>query len=297
MSSRTRMSWTHPWWTRPRSSHHPVTASTAHADNRPTRRSRAGRSALRRIGWVVRPPVVAVVVIIAIWWLLSLSQPRYLLPSPVDVAERFWDLTVVTRELWGALILSLAALIIGGVLAFLIGVPLGILMGANQNIEHIFGPYVNAFYVSPVSALTPLFVWFLGIGLEPRVATVFVFAAPVIILTCYRGARETPRTFLEAARVFGASNAQIFRKTIVPHSVPYIITASRLGLGRAIKGTVLAELVVSITGLGELINGYAHVFDTASLMATVLFLLILGIVATALVARLEVAVTPWKQSS
>jgi NitT/TauT family transport system permease protein len=241
--------------------------------------------------------VIAVVVIIALWWVLSLSQPRYLLPSPVDVFDRFWQLTFVTRELWGALVLSLAALLLGGVLAFALGVPLGVLMGANHNIEHIFGPYVNAFYVSPVSALTPLFVWFLGIGLAPRVATVFVFAAPVIILTCYRGARETPQTFIEAARVFGASDAQLFRKTIVPHAVPYIVTAMRLGLGRAIKGTVLAELVVSITGLGELISGYSHVFDTASLMATVLFLLILGVVATALVARLELAITPWKQSA
>jgi NitT/TauT family transport system permease protein len=245
---------------------------------------------------VLRPPVIAVAVIIAIWWLLSLSQPRYLLPGPLDVLDRFWQLTIVTRELWGALVLSLGALLLGGLLAFAIGVPLGILMGANQNIEHIFGPYVNAFYVSPVSALTPLFVWFLGIGLAPRVATVFVFAAPVIILTCYRGARETPRTYIEAARVFGATSNQVFRKTIVPHSVPYIITASRLGLGRAIKGTVLAELVVAITGLGELISGYAHVFDTASLMATVLFLLFLGVIATALVARLEIAITPWRQS-
>lgn len=272
-----------------------MTASTARADDRPARPDPAGRSASRWLRRLFRPPIVALAIIVAIWWLLSLSQPRYLLPSPPEVFERFWELTVVTRELWGALVLSLAALVLGGLLAFVIGVPLGVLMGANRNVEHIFGPYVNAFYVSPVSALTPLFVWFLGIGLEPRVATVFVFAAPVIILTCYRGARETPLTFVEAARVFGASNTQIFRKTIVPHSIPYIITASRLGLGRAIKGTVLAELVVSITGLGELIDGYAHVFDTASLMATVLFLLILGVLATYLVARLEVAITPWKE--
>jgi NitT/TauT family transport system permease protein len=272
-----------------------MAASTTRADDRPARPDRTGRSASRRLRRLISPPIIALAIIVAVWWLLSLSQPRYLLPGPPDVLQRFWELTFVTRELWGALVLSLAALLLGGVLAFAIGVPLGVLMGANRNIEHIFGPYVNAFYVSPVSALTPLFVWFLGIGLEPRVATVFVFAAPVIILTCYRGARETPLTFIEAARVFGASNNQIFRKTIVPHSIPYIITASRLGLGRAIKGTVLAELVVSITGLGELIDGYAHVFDTASLMATVLFLLILGVLATALVARLEVAITPWKE--
>jgi NitT/TauT family transport system permease protein len=273
-----------------------MSLSTARADNRPARPNRAGRLVPAPLRWLIRPPVIAVLVIIAIWWVLSIGQPRYLLPGPPDVFSRFFDLTVTSRNLWGALTLSLAALLLGGVLAFVIGVPLGILMGANKNIEHIFGPYVNAFYVAPVSALTPLFVWWLGIGLAPRVATVFVFAAPVIILTCYRGARETPRTLVEAAQVFGASSQQVFRKTIVPHAIPYIITASRLGLGRAIKGTVLAELVVSITGLGEMISEAAHVFDTPTLMATLLFLLLLGVVATAVLARFEVAITPWRQS-
>src|SRR5215208_5580955 len=136
-----------------------MTTSTVEAHDRPAPPDRAGRSAFRGARWFIRPPLIALAAIIVIWWLLSLSQPRYLLPSPLDVLDRFWQLTVVTRELWGALGLSLAALVVGGLLAFGIGVPLGILMGANRDIEHIFGPYVNAFYVSPVSALTPLFVW------------------------------------------------------------------------------------------------------------------------------------------
>lgn len=265
--------------------------------DRPARSIRVGRSARRLTGQVAQPPLVAFLVIMAVWWILSVGQPKYLLPNPAEVLLQFWQLTVVSRELWPALGLSMSALAIGGALAFLIGVPLGILMGAKPKVEKIFGPYVNAFYVAPVSALAPLFVWFLGIDLAPRIATVFVFCAPIIILTCYRGARETPRTLVEVARVFGASDMQVFRKTIVPHAIPYIVTASRLGLGRAIKGTVLAELVVSITGLGELLNGYAHVFDTASMMATLLFLLLVGVVGTTLIGRFEVAIAPWRQTS
>lgn len=270
--------------------------AASRAAGHPTGVAGAGRAMPRLISWFARPPLIALTVVVVAWWVLSLGQPRYLLPNPGDVLERFWELTVVTGVLWGALALSLYALVIGGAMAFVIGVPLGVLMGANHKVEHIFSPYINAFYVSPVSALTPLFVWFFGIGLPPRIATVFVFSAPIIVLTCYRGARDTPRTFVEVARVFGASSMQVFAKTIVPHSVPYIITASRLGLGRAIKGAVLAELVVSITGLGELLSGFAHVFDTASLMATLFFLLLIGLVLTAVLARFEVAVTPWRQS-
>jgi len=94
--------------------------------------------------------------------------------------------------------------------------------------------------------------------------------------------------------VYGARPYQVFRTVVVPHSVPYIVTAARLGLGRALKGTVLAELVISITGLGELLEGYAHVFDTASLMATLLFLLLFGVGLQAMLGRIEIAVAPWR---
>lgn len=243
----------------------------------------------------MRPPVVAFVGILLVWQFLSFDQPAYLLPGPAVVLTRLWELTGVRPILWDALGLSLGALIAGGALAFAVGVPLGIAMGANGPLERAVGPYANALYVAPVSALTPLFVWWFGIGLEPRIATVFVFSAPVIILTCYRGARETPRTMVEVARVYGAGGLQIFRSVVLPHAVPYIVTAARLGLGRAVKGTVLAELVISTTGLGELLSGYAHVFDTASLMASVIFLILFGVVLQAIVARIEVAVAPWRR--
>jgi NitT/TauT family transport system permease protein len=246
---------------------------------------------------LLAPPLVLAVALLAAWRVAAIGQPAYLLPSPDAVFIRFFELTFVGREIWQALALSMSALVLGAGLALLIGAPLGIAMGANRSIEHIFGPYVNGLYVAPVSALTPLLVWWFGIGMEPRVATVFIFSAPVITLTCYRGARDTPKTFVEVARVFGASSRQVFTKTIVPHSIPYIVTALRLGLGRAVKGTVLAELVVSITGLGLLLNGFAHVYDSASLIAVLISLLLLGVMLQVVVARMERAIAPWRETS
>ena len=260
-------------------------------------RPQALRSAPRLSRRLLAPPLVLFAILLVIWAVAAIDQPAYLLPGPLDVFTRFFELTFVSGEIWQALALSLSALILGAALALVVGAPLGILMGANKSIEHIFGPYVNGLYVAPVSALTPLFVWWFGIGLEPRIATVFVFSAPVITLTCYRGARDTPRTFVEVARVFGAGSRQVFLLTIIPHSIPYIVTALRLGLGRAVKGTVLAELVVSITGLGLLLSGFAHEFDSASLIAVLIFLLLLGVVLQIVVARIETAIAPWRDTA
>ena len=262
-----------------------------------TANATAGTAASRRtlVSRILRPPVLSVIGLIAVWWLASLGQPRHILPSPLAVLEEIGRMAFVTGELWAALQISVVSLLIGGGLALLIGVPLGVLMGSNRTVEQALDIYVIGLYVAPVSALTPLFIFWLGIDLAPRVATVFVFAVPQIIITCFRGARSTPRTHLEVARAFRADRRAVFTKVIVPHEIPYIVTAMRLGLGQAIKGVVLAELIVSTTGLGLLINTYAQLFDTAALIGVVIVLMVIGVVGTALVARLESAVAPWRR--
>lgn len=243
------------------------------------------------------PGLVSFAVFVAIWLIASVEQPKYILPSPTDVFDAFVDMAFVTGELWQALSITLVSLVIGGALALAIGVPLGMLMGAQRRVEQAFDIYVNALYVAPVSALTPLFIYWLGIDLAPRVATVFIFALPQVVITCFRGARSTPTTYLQVARSFRATRRDVFTKVMIPHEVPFIVTAIRLGLGQAIKGAVLAELLVSTTGLGLLLTGFSQVFDTASLIAVLLVLMTLGILGTAVVARFEGALTPWRPRS
>jgi ABC-type nitrate/sulfonate/bicarbonate transport system permease component len=240
------------------------------------------------------PGLISFGMFVTLWFIASAGQPQYILPSPGDVVEAFVDMAFVTGELWEALSITLVSLVIGGSLALLVGVPLGMLMGSQRQIEEAFDIYVNALYVAPVSALTPLLIYWLGIDLAPRVATVFIFALPQIVITCFRGARSTPTTYLQVARSFGATRRDIFGKVLVPHEVPFIVTAVRLGLGQAIKGAVLAELLVSTTGLGLLLTGFSQVFDTASLIAVLFVLMGLGILGTSAIARFERALTPWR---
>ncbi len=254
----------------------------------------APRRAARTVRLPLGPAAASLTVFLAVWWLTSLEQPAYILPSPAAVLEAFVGMAFGTGELWKALGITIVALAVGGALALAVGVPLGMLMGAQRGVEHAFGMYVNALYVAPVSALTPLLIYWLGIELAPRVATVFIFALPQVVITCFRGARSTPSTYLQVARSFRARRRQMVTKVLVPHEVPYIITAIRLGLGQAIKGAVLAELLVSSTGLGLLLHGYSQVFDTAALIAVLLVLMALGILGTAIVARFEQALTPWR---
>lgn len=242
---------------------------------------------------LVDPAVVSIVGFVTLWWLASLGQPPYILPSPVAVLDAFVRVAFETGELWLALGQTLVALLIGGALSLAVGVPLGMLMGSRKRVERAFEMYVSALYVAPVSALTPLFIYWLGVDLAPRVATIFVFATPQVVITCYRGAQNVQGTYMEVARAFRANERQKFAKVLLPHELPYIVTAMRLGLGQAIKGAVLAELLVSSTGLGLLLSGFSQRFDTASLIAVLFTLMFVGILSTGVIARVERALTPW----
>jgi ABC-type nitrate/sulfonate/bicarbonate transport system permease component len=247
--------------------------------------------------WFLNLRVFSLALLLFIWWYASRSHPDYFLPGPETVFESFLDIAVNSNDLWVAMSISLKSLLIGGAMALSVGILLGVLMGAQRVVEQAFDLYVNGLYVAPVSALTPLMVFWFGIDLAPRIATVFIFSVPEVIITCYQGAKDTPRSYVEVARSFGASDREIFWKVIIPHEIPFIITAMRLGLGRAIKGMVLAELIISSTGLGELIDLYRANFDTPSLMALLISLMLMGVIGTTLIRWVEVAVVPWRQTS
>jgi NitT/TauT family transport system permease protein len=246
------------------------------------------------LGWILNLRVLSLAVLILVWWRLSIPQRDYFLPGPDTVATSFWEIAVQSSDFWAALSISLKSLAIGGTMALVIGVFLGVLMGAQRVVEHAFDLYVNGLYVAPISALTPLLVFWFGIDLAPRVAAVFIFAVPEVVITCYQGAKDTPRSYMDVARAFGATDRQAFWKVIIPHEIPFIITAVRLGLGRAIKGMVLAELIISSTGLGELVDLYRANFDTPSLMALLIALMMIGVIGTEIVRRFEIAAVPWK---
>ena len=138
--------------------------------------------------------------------------------------------------------------VIGFALSLLVGIPLGILMGWFKPVEALLDPVVTVFNATPTVALTPLLIISLGIGIQSKIAIVFVGAVIAILINTAAGVRTLDPTLLKAARSFGASNLQIFRTIALPGSVPYIATGMRLALGQALIGIVVGELYGASAG-------------------------------------------------
>ncbi len=244
----------------------------------------------------MRARLLSLVVVIAAWWLLSLGASQFGLPGPDKVTEAFVALAT-SGKLALALGVTLSSFAIGGTLSVLVGVPLGIIMGVRPWLGRAIDPYLTALYVMPFTAVIPLFVLWFGVDVLVRMVFIFAFTVPQVAMVCYDGTRNTPTTLIEVAQTYLASGRQIFWKVIIPHEVPYIFTSLRLGVGLAIQGMVVAELLItSVNGIGYLLQTASATLDLPTVLAVILFIMILGVAAVSLMQRIEDSVAPWHQS-
>ena len=245
----------------------------------------------------MRARLISLVAIITGWWILSLGASQIGFPGPVQVAAAFVEL-VASGRLISALALTLSSFAVGGALAVAIGVPLGIIMGVRPWLGLALDPYLTAFYVMPFSAIIPLLVLWFGIDEFVRIVFIFLFTLPQVTIVCYHGAKSTPTTQIEVAQTLMASRWQAFWHVVVPHEIPFIFTALRLGIGLAIQGLVVSELLIaSVSGLGHLIRVASASLDLSSVLAVVLLVMLMGVGAVALMQRIEDSVAPWRHGT
>lgn len=237
--------------------------------------------------------LLAIVVALGLWEAYASTTPPYVFPELSAVADAFvqqyQEDQLVTRFIG-----SMQTLLLGYVLAVIVGIPIGLAMGINRPAEIALDPYVTALYVTPIAAIVPLFVFIAGATFETRVAIVFIFTIFEIIIDTYKGAKATPRGALDVARSFGAGRLFVVRQVVIPHDLPYIFTGLRLGIGRAIKGLILAEILLSFANLGAIIRLWEHNFRIAGVLSIAILLMAVGLALTKSMQLTERRLFHWK---
>jgi ABC-type nitrate/sulfonate/bicarbonate transport system permease component len=207
------------------------------------------------------------------------SRPSHVLAAGLEIVrgpEFLHDVSV-----------SLSELGIGFGLAILTGVSAGLLLGTFAVMRSLLDPLIMAIYATPHLALLPIFVVWLGIGLESKIAVVFIGGIIPIIVNTTAGVREVERSWVLAARSFCAGKRDVFLKVILPAALPAVVLGIRLGLSRAVLGMVVAEMYQSQAGIGNEIMRYGSAFRTEYLLFYVLLVSAFGFAATAGVRLLE----------
>jgi NitT/TauT family transport system permease protein len=232
------------------------------------------------------PILFSLAVWFAVWEITGQAELSTIVPPFSSVIAA--GITITTTEKFrvaGAI--SLRSFALGMGLAFLIGIPTGLLMARVKSIGRILGLWVNIFVSAPISALVPIFMSVIGIGESTVVVTVFLFAVFVIILDTRVGIEQADRSLVEMARCFGATRRQIYTKILFLSALPEILAGIRLGVIRGVKGVVIGQLLIAIIGVGELFELYSENFLMEEFWALVLIVFMFAFVLSEAVAFIE----------
>lgn len=208
----------------------------------------------------------------------------------------FFQMTIDGRFL-AAYLSTLQPLAIGILLSGIIGIGCGITMGLSRAFEWLTLPIFIILQAAPMAAIIPLITYLYGIGLTSKVLAVVFLAAPVIVMNSYKGIRNTHPSLLEMCRSFQGSRRQEIVKIMLPHARGLIFAGLRLGLAMGFIGVVIAELLITPTGVGDLITYHASVADYAEMFAAIASIIVISATAIIGLERVERRMFRRKQRS
>jgi ABC-type nitrate/sulfonate/bicarbonate transport system permease component len=208
---------------------------------------------LLRNKWVLR--AIFYGAILAVWQATAVIKGEFFLPTIPQTIRGFGE--IFTEGYAGTLLGTLRQLFAGFLIALVIAIPVGALMGRFRFVEDVLAPYVNTLFVTPKQALLPILIVAVGIGFWYRTWVVILFAVFFPIINTAAGVRYVDTELRETARAFGTGRWRMFTRIYLPASAPFVVAGIRLGFGMAMKGMVIAELWI-FSGAGNLLETFSR---------------------------------------
>jgi NitT/TauT family transport system permease protein len=215
-----------------------------------------------------------------------LANPLTMVQEGVELLVKHGFLFDIGMTIWR---------VIGGfVLAAIIAVPLGVLMGAYKPIEAFLEPFVSFARYLPASAFIPLLILWAGIGELQKLLVIFIGSVFQIILMIAVNVGNTRRDLVEAAYTLGAGDSGIIRRVLLPSSAPEIAEILRLVLGWAWTYVIVAELIGSSSGIGHMITDSQALLNTGQIIFGIIVIGLIGLVSDFLFKAFNAWLFPWR---
>jgi len=246
---------------------------------------RAGRTS----GWI------ALALVIGLWQLagnLALVNPLFL-PPPSAIARALWQLAV-SGALWHHLSISVLRIGTGWILGTITGVVVGFAIGLSSLARGIGITFISALFPIPKIALLPLLILWLGIGEEPKIATIALGVFFSTAISVYSGVDNVPRNLIRMAQSFNVPFHAIVRRVIWPGALPSILAGFRITASVALLLVVSAEMIGAEYGIGAFVLQAGNLMQTDQLLAGVVILSLFGLAVGKLIGWLETRLLHWR---
>jgi NitT/TauT family transport system permease protein len=267
---------------------------SAAATNSPPKKTSRGVRKLKRIGWNLLPPLTFVV-IVGLWAVAIplFKIPAYLLPGPGSVFAR-----VISDApmLWNHSMVTLTEIVLGFGLTVVTAIPLGLLIALSPVAKQIGYPPLMLMQLVPKIAVAPLFLVWLGFGIESKVLLTVLMTFFPLLLASISGFQILDTRFLYLTRSMGATSWQTFRYLRFPAALPVIFSGIKTSATIAATAAIVAEFVGANKGLGYVLLRGTSTMDIELTFAVLVVLTVIGIAINYVVEFSEWAMTPWQRA-
>ena len=243
----------------------------------------------RTSGWV------ALAIVIGLWQLagsMGWVNPVFL-PAPLAIMRAIYQLAI-SGTLWWHLSYSIMRIGSGWILGTMAGVVTGFAIGLSSLARGVGITFISALFPIPKIALLPLLILWLGIGEEPKIATIALGVFFSTAISVYSGVDNVPRNLIRMAQSFNVPFHSIVRRVIWPGALPSILAGFRITASVALLLVVSAEMIGAEYGIGAFVLQAGNLMQTDQLLAGVVILSLFGLAVGRLINWLETRLLHWR---
>lgn len=240
--------------------------------------------------------VLLLVVIIGGWQLASGTVVKeFFISKPSVIVMRLWEWAADGSLFFHAGITAMEAVsgfLIGGFL----GMAFGITLGRSQFLAKLLDPFIMTFYSLPKVALAPLFILWIGIGMDMKIVLVASIVFFLVFLNTYTGVRNVSHELISILNLMGGREKHVLTKVVIPSAIHWVFAGLRLSVPYSLIGAIVGELIASNRGLGYLLSDSQGQFDTGGVFAALIAIMILAILMNMAVKAAEALAMPWRSA-
>jgi NitT/TauT family transport system permease protein len=230
-----------------------------------------------------------------LWWFATKTEvldPKFLTPPQTvftELIHGFSEGGALREQVWP----SLRRGIFGFLIALVLGVFLGVLVGSVRVLGKLAEPVLLFFRSLSILALFPVFLLFFGIGEQSKIAIVAWAAFWPIFINTTNAVKGLEKILINAARTLGADRAYIFTRIVLPAAIPNIFPGIRLGASYAFTALVAAEYLGATEGIGIYIRSSQEGYQIPAMYSGIVVLGVIGVAINLILAGVEKRVTAW----
>jgi NitT/TauT family transport system permease protein len=213
-------------------------------------------------------------------------------PSAIVTRLSTW---IMNGQLFFHMGITAAEAALGFMFGSIFGIAAGVVLGRREFLAKLLDPFIMTLYSLPKVALAPLFILWIGIGMDMKVIFTAMIVFFLVFLNTYTGVRNVSRELISILHLMGANERQVLQRVVLPSAITWVFAGLKISVPYALIGAIVGELMASNKGLGALLVRAQGEFDTAGVFAALVAIMFLAVVSNGLVKFAERKLMPWKE--